>query len=153
MKQNRSLKEITIPKTFYRKEEDSDSICSPKNHFPVQYVPSYSKQNYQLKTTKNTHSQKNLFNFSTITTNPIVSPKYQVPLKVQNNNILTPVNKNLASHEQPKRPRILSKIRHSNSFSEEFKLGKVLGKGRFGNVCMAMHHATGSIYAAKQISL
>jgi serine/threonine protein kinase len=47
----------------------------------------------------------------------------------------------------------LSKIRHSSSFSEEFKLGKVLGKGRFGNVYLTTHNQTGSIYAAKQISL
>lgn len=67
--------------------------------------------------------------------------------------VLTPVNKNLSFHEQPKRPRILSKVRQSNSFSEEFKLGKVLGKGRFGNVCLAMHNSTGSVYAVKQISL
>lgn len=73
--------------------------------------------------------------------------------KVSQANILTPANKNISSQEQPKRPRILSKIRHSNSFSEEFKMGKVLGKGRFGNVCIAMHNQTGSIYAVKQISL
>lgn len=153
MQHNRSLKEISIARTFCRKEDDSDSLCSPKNYFPVQYVPSYSKQNHHLKTTKNSQSQKNLFNFSTISNNPMISPKYQMPLKPQNNNIMTPVNKNLSSHEQPKRPRILSKIRQSNSFSEEFKLGKVLGKGRFGNVCLATHNATGSVYAAKQISL
>ena len=39
------------------------------------------------------------------------------------------------------------------SFSDEFKLGKVLGKGRFGNVQMAYHNVTGSIYAVKQMSL
>ena len=59
----------------------------------------------------------------------------------------------MSSHEQPKRPRILSKVRNSNNFSDDFKLGKVLGKGRFGNVCMAMHNLTSSVYAAKQISL
>jgi len=32
-------------------------------------------------------------------------------------------------------------------------MGKVLGKGRFGNVCTAIHNQTGSIYAVKQISL
>jgi serine/threonine protein kinase len=44
-------------------------------------------------------------------------------------------------------------MRHSNSFSDEFKLGKILGKGRFGNVYLAIHTNTGSVYAAKQISL
>lgn len=47
----------------------------------------------------------------------LTSPKY-VTHKVSQTNILTPANKNLSSQEQPKRPRILSKIRHSNSFSE-----------------------------------
>jgi serine/threonine protein kinase len=73
--------------------------------------------------------------------------------KVSQANILTPANKNLSSQEQPKRPKILSKVRHVSTFSEEFKVGKVLGKGRFGNVCLAVHNQTGSIYAVKQISL
>lgn len=159
MKQNRSLKELHLPKSFARKEQDSDStcspnsICSPKNYLPLHYAPVHAKPQYPLKTTKNTHSHKNLFNFSTLANNSITSPKYQVPLMAQQNNILTPVNRNLTSQEQPKRPRILSKIRTSNTFSEEFKLGRVLGKGRFGNVCMAMHNGTGAVYAAKQISL
>lgn len=56
--------------------------------------------------------------------------------------------------EQPKRPKILSKASHrERSFHEEFRLGKVLGKGRFGYVQMVMHNSTGSVYAAKQISL
>ena len=73
--------------------------------------------------------------------------------KKQNPSILTPVNKNITSQEQPKRPRILSKFKPINTFADEFKLGKVLGKGRFGNVQMAYHNITGSIYAVKQISL
>ena len=76
-----------------------------------------------------------------------------MPTKNSQANILTPVNRNLSTQEQPKRPRILSKIRSNNTFNEDFKLGKVLGKGRFGNVSMVMHNATGSVYAVKQISL
>jgi serine/threonine protein kinase len=53
---------------------------------------------------------------------------------------------------QPKRPKILNR-KHVSSFSDEFKLGKVLGKGRFGNVSIGQHIPTGSIYAVKQISL
>ena len=73
--------------------------------------------------------------------------------KKNNNSILTPANKNISNQEQPKRPRILSKVRPPHTFAEEFKLGKVLGKGRFGNVQLAYHNSTGSIYAVKQISL
>jgi hypothetical protein len=54
---------------------------------------------------------------------------------------------------QPKRPKILNRKQHSASFSEEFKLGKVLGKGRFGNVFIGQHIQTKSIYAVKQIVL
>jgi len=46
----------------------------------------------------------------------LASPKY-ITHKESQKNILTPANKNISSQEQPKRPRILSKIRHSNSFS------------------------------------
>lgn len=59
----------------------------------------------------------------------------------------------MASQEQPRKPKILNKVRHSASFNDEFKLGKVLGKGRFGNVHMAIHNSTGSVYAVKMISL
>lgn len=83
----------------------------------------------------------------------ITSPKYLVPHKESNQVVLTPANRNLPAQEQPRKPRILSKVRHNTSFSDEFKLGKVLGKGRFGNVQMAFHNATGSVYAVKKISL
>jgi len=39
------------------------------------------------------------------------------------------------------------------SFFEEFKLGKVLGKGRFGNVYRAQHNTSKFLTAVKQISL
>jgi hypothetical protein len=80
----------------------------------------------------------------------------QKPTKMLNSkqftNVLTPVNKNLHV-EEPKRPKILNKQRISLSFFEEFKLGKILGKGRFGNVYRAQHNATRAIFAVKQISL
>ena len=127
MKQNRSLKELHLPKSFTRKEQECDStcspntLCSPRSYLPIHYAPTHAKPHQPLKTTKNTHSHKNLFNFSTLANNPITSPitspKYQVPLKAYPSNILTPVNRNLSSMEQPKRPRILSKIRTSNTFS------------------------------------
>ncbi len=105
-----------------------------------------------LKTSKNSQSQKQLFfpNAQFITTNKYIPTKN---MHKHNNSILTPSNKNMLYPEQPKRPRILSKVRHSNSFNDEFKLGKVLGKGRFGNVQMAFHNLTRSLYAVKQISL
>ena len=152
MKQNRSLKELNIVKTLFKDKEDHDPICSPKNFLPVHYVTSNKNtSHYDLKTSKHTQSQKNIFTISNHTS--IASPKYHVIKRKQDPAVLTPVNKNLSSQEQPKRPRILSKVRHSNFFSDEFKMGKVLGKGRFGNVCLATHNMTGSVYAVKQISL
>ena len=58
-------------------------------------------------------------------------------------------------NEQPKRPKILNRVRQNSTltFNDEFKLGKVLGKGRFGNVCIAKHIATNSIFAVKKIGL
>ena len=64
---------------------------------------------------------------------------------------LTPANR-IMSIEEPKRPKILNKPRQL-SFFEEFKLGKVLGKGRFGNVYRAQHNSSKFIVAVKQISL
>ena len=65
--------------------------------------------------------------------------------------ILTPSNRNF-KREEPKRHKILSKQRQL-TFFEEFKLGKVLGKGRFGNVYMVQHNASNFLAAVKQISL
>lgn len=99
MKHNRSLKEINLPKSFYREKENAESISSPKNFLPVHYIPTHTKHQYDLKTAKNTQSQKNLFNFSTISaTNPLVSPKYNMPAKNTPPSVLTPVNKNLSTH-------------------------------------------------------
>ena len=105
-----------------------------------------------VKTSKNSQSQTNIFlsNHAFLTVN---SEKKNQNIDHKYNNVLTPANKNISSQEQPKRPRILSKVRNNSTFAEEFKLGKVLGKGRFGNVQLALHNLTGSIYAAKQISL
>lgn len=99
---------------------------------------------------KGSHSQKNLLKGSLLN---ITSPKYLVPHKESNQAVLTPANKNLPAQEQPRKPRILNKVKHSTLFSDEFKLGKILGKGRFGNVHMAFHNATESVYAVKKISL
>lgn len=116
MKHNRSMKDLVVPKTAYRDRDDVEALCSPKSVFPTHYVSSSPKPNYDLKTVKNTHSQKNLFNFSNISTSDFMaSPKYNSTAR-NYPAVLTPVNKNLASHEQPKRPRILSKVRYSNSF-------------------------------------
>lgn len=150
MKHNRSMKELVLEKHCFREREENPEPCafkSPTNHTSVLF--NYAKSN--LTTSKNTQSQKQLFPSHM---NLITSPKYILPKAIHknNNSILQPVNKNISLHEQPKKPRILSK-RHNSGFSEEFKLGKVLGKGRFGNVQMAYHNATGSVYAAKQISL
>ena len=65
--------------------------------------------------------------------------------------VLTPANRNLCV-EEPRRPKILNKQKHL-SFFEEFKLGKVLGKGKFGNVYRAQHNFSKFVVAAKQISL
>lgn len=150
MKHNRSLKEIIIPKTYFKEKEDPETVWSPRNFQPENCV--FSSKKYQLKSSKHSQSQKSLFDFNPLN-NSLGSPKFFMQPKINPTNILTPANKNISNQEQPKRPRILSKIRHSNSFSQEFKLGKVLGKGRFGNVCLAVHSQTGSVYAAKQISL
>jgi len=39
------------------------------------------------------------------------------------------------------------------SFAEEFRLGKILGTGRFGNVYRAQNIQTHMVVAVKQISL
>ena len=67
--------------------------------------------------------------------------------------ILSPSSKNL-NQNQPKRPRILSKIKPvvNTSLITQFKPLKVLGKGRFGNVSMVRHIPTGAVYAVKDIS-
>ena len=65
--------------------------------------------------------------------------------------ILTPANRNFCV-EEPKRPKILNKQKQL-TFFEEFKLGKVLGKGRFGNVYRAEHNISKFLVAVKQISL
>ena len=69
----------------------------------------------------------------------------------QNFKILTPSNRNICI-EEPKRPKILKKQKHI-SFFDEFKLGRVLGKGKFGNVYIAQHIPSKFIVAVKQISL
>ena len=76
MKLNRSLKEIHIPRNFCPKEEDPQTIFSPKDYFPIPHVSSHFKANYQVKTSKNSKSQKNLLNFSLIPQNSMASPKY-----------------------------------------------------------------------------
>jgi serine/threonine protein kinase len=65
---------------------------------------------------------------------------------------LTSVNKN-GKYEEPKRHKILIRTKNSLTFGEEFKLGRILGKGRFGNVYLAKNNQTNSIYAAKQINI
>ncbi len=67
--------------------------------------------------------------------------------------MISPKSKLLALESQPKRPKILNRKPLTSLFSEEFKVGKVLGKGRFGNVFLGQHIQTKSIYAVKQISL
>jgi serine/threonine protein kinase len=61
------------------------------------------------------------------------------------------MNRNICV-EEPKRPKILNKQKQL-TFAEEFKLGKILGKGRFGHVFRAQHNFTKMIVAVKQISL
>jgi serine/threonine protein kinase len=65
--------------------------------------------------------------------------------------VLMPTNRNICV-EEPKRPKILNKQRQL-TFYEEFRVGKVLGKGRFGSVYMVQHNLTKFVAAVKQISL
>ena len=63
---------------------------------------------------------------------------------------------NFVSSDHPKKHPILSRnksILSASTFADEFTVGKVLGKGRFGNVCLAKHNQTNSIYAVKKIGL
>lgn len=68
-------------------------------------------------------------------------------------NPLTPINLNIVqpAHKEPKKPRILKRVK--NGFQEEFRVGKVLGQGRFGNVYLVQHNESKTMYAAKQIKL
>ena len=73
--------------------------------------------------------------------------------------ILSPKEGNLIPNQsqlnnQPKRPRILSKVKPivQSPLITQFKPLKVLGKGRFGNVSMVRHTPSGSVYAIKDIS-
>jgi hypothetical protein len=65
----------------------------------------------------------------------------------------------IVSVEQPKKPRILSKHlkclnqQTQNNFSDMFKIGKNLGKGRFGNVTIGKHISTHTIFAIKDIDI
>lgn len=122
MKHNRSLKELYLSKLQSKEQESSTGIFSPREFQPSPSTASSIKSSDHniLKHTKNTHSQKNLFQLSQL--HAFGSPKYVVPDKDRCNttrNILTPANKNLnlSSQEQPKKPRILSKVRHSASFN------------------------------------
>ena len=74
-------------------------------------------------------------------------------------NILSPKEGNLISTQsqtsnQPKRPRILSKVKPTvqSPLITQFKQLKLLGKGRFGNVSMVRHSPSGCVYAIKDIS-
>lgn len=73
--------------------------------------------------------------------------------------VLSPKEANVVSNQnqtsnQPKRPRILSKVKPTvqSPLINQFKPLKVLGKGRFGNVSMVRHTPSGCVYAIKDIS-
>lgn len=68
-------------------------------------------------------------------------------------NILRPVDKNISLVEEPKKHKILQPRQRQLSFSEDFIVGKKIGKGRFGNVYTVIHKASKFMMAAKQISL
>ena len=105
------------------------------------------------QTERNHHTHHKIKNFDAINVSPFEVAPHTARPDYAKLNVLTPVNRNLLNIEEPKRPKILRKQRASHSFSEEFKLGKVLGKGRFGNVYKAQHLSTGFVCAVKQISL
>lgn len=89
-------------------------MFSPREFKPNNYQTSKSKYESN-KFIKSSQSQKNLFQGSQLN---ITTPKYMIAGKESTRNILTPANKNLSSQEQPRKPRILNKTRHSASFSE-----------------------------------
>jgi hypothetical protein len=113
----------------------------------IKYIPISPKDYQEYKTervmSKNEGNQENAE----------VSP-FEINKYIRNNDYafkpLTPANRNI-SVEEPKRPKILNK--KQLSFFEEFKLGKILGKGRFGNVYRVQHNASKFVAAVKQISL
>lgn len=94
MKHNRSLKEIFVPKSHFKDKEESDSAWSPRNFQPENCAPSQTKG--ELKSTKNTQSQKNLFNINPINAS-LASPKYLIQQNVSPVNVLTPANKNVSN--------------------------------------------------------
>jgi spore coat protein CotF len=94
MKHNRSLKEILIPKTHFKDKEESESAWSPRNFQPENCAFNLSKA--ELKSNKNTQSQKNLLTINPLNTT-IVSPKYLVANNPTPTNVLTPANKNVST--------------------------------------------------------
>lgn len=94
MKHNRSMKEIIIPKTYFKDKEEQESPWSPKNFQPENCA--FSAKKCELRSTKNTQSQKNLININPLNSS-IASPKYLVQQKVSHANILTPANKNVSA--------------------------------------------------------
>lgn len=94
MKHNRSLKEIFVPKSHLKEKEESDSLWSPRNFQPENCAPGPAKG--ELKSTKNTQSQKNLININPINT-IVTSPKYLIQPSVNPMNVLTPANRNTSN--------------------------------------------------------
>jgi len=95
MKHNRSLKEIIIPKTYAKDKEDPENAWSPRNFQPENCVTTSKK--YELKSTKNTQSQKNLFFDHSYLNMSQTSPKFIIQAKNSQANILTPANKNISN--------------------------------------------------------
>lgn len=159
-KKNMSMQNLLLTIKINTEEPSSKQCCN--------YTPRNDKENFNEKYIKMTQSNRSFLE--------IISPKgvstgsslsklkplnkckndlkmYPTLSSVKSVSKFEVSSPRVVNQEQPKRPRILSKARPSNTFQEQFKLGKILGKGRFGNVCLGKHIQTGSLYAVKDINI
>lgn len=77
----------------------------------------------------------------------------QQKIVTNNFNALKPIDSNILHYEPPRKPKILFKKSKEVSFEEDFRVRKVLGKGKFGNVYSALHIPSHLLVAVKHISL
>lgn len=156
-KKNMSMQNLLL--SIKVKDDEPVKPCS-------NFTPRYDKENFGEKYIKMSQSNRSFLEVISPKTatgaslskfkgfgkekNLKVYPQMQSVKSMSKFDVASP---RTVSQEQPKRPRILSKQRSSAGFHEQFKLGKILGKGRFGNVCLGKHIQTGAVFAVKDINI
>ena len=130
MQHNRSLKDLFQPSAhqyhpyklqIHKKLNENHQFTHTQNN----------KSQTEIKHTKSQknfiYTQRNLFK-NVQETKPLLD------------NTLMPKNSNIihTSSNEPKKHKILKKSRFN--FHEEFKIGRILGQGRYGNVYTVQHN-------------